>query len=155
MISSILVWNHTNIFQAIFFFCFWFSNVKVMTGRVFGFHSKLRIFLNNWLFLPFDLRPYYLHRVWWHPKWHWDNLKQILSDNLLHLVTNNWPCAVTVGGTQGGGHNVFKHSAAIMTCYYQGDEISIQHEPIFHWHKQMDHWTTRMMPPPRSLKVSG
>ena len=58
----------TQIFLDIFFLCFWFSNVKVMTGRVFGFNSKLRIFLNNWLFLPFDLRPYYLQRVWWHPK---------------------------------------------------------------------------------------
>ena len=147
MISSILVWNHTNIFQAIFFFCFWFSNVKVMTGRVFGFHSKLRIFLNNWLFLPFDLRPYYLHRVWWHLKWHWDNLKQILSDNLLHLVTNNWPCAGDCGWNPRGrgGHNVFKHSAAIMTCYYQGGAMVMKFPfNTNQYYTGINKWTTKL-----------
>ena len=47
LISSILVSKPNIIWIDYFSYRFWFSRMKVMTGRVFGFKSKLRIFLNN------------------------------------------------------------------------------------------------------------
>ena len=75
--------------------------MKVITGRVFSFHSKLRIFLNNWLFLAFDLRPYYyLHRVWWR----WDNLKQI--PRIICCISNQWLACAACAGDSGWNHSI-------------------------------------------------